>query len=157
MGVWAIAAGAAVFALDQWTKSLVRSRLGADSHVQLLPFLKFEHVQNTGIAFGLFSGAGVALMIGTVVVAVGLVTWLLRLPGVTVVTACAAGSIGGGALGNLVDRARQGSVTDFITVPHWPTFNVADSFIVVAVVVLLIHGPVPGYRRESPDAGGGES
>jgi lipoprotein signal peptidase len=61
----------------------------------------------------------------------------------------AVGLVAGGALGNLADRIRADAVTDFVDLPHWPPFNLADMAIVAGVVLLAIV-----YRREPPDSSG---
>ena len=58
----------------------------------------------------------------------------------------------GGAIGNLIDRARDGSVTDFVKFPHWPAFNVADMAITFGVVALLYVLEGPPRRREEAAA-----
>jgi len=82
-----------------------------------------------------------------VVVSVVLMVWLKRLPHRARLLPVALTLVLGGALGNLVDRVRQGYVVDFIDIHyqgwHWPAFNVADSVIVTGVVLLLIEGFIP--------------
>jgi signal peptidase II len=95
--------------------------------------LNLEH--NSGVAFGLAGGGGVGLVLLTAV-AVAFVGYLFARnptrPGMWV----AVGLIGGGALGNLIDRVRIDAVTDFIELPHWPPFNFADVAITAGVVLL---------------------
>ena len=127
---------AVVVALDQATKQLVDSRIARGDQVEVLPGLELTNSRNTGVAFGALEGAGllVAVLIGlslTLLVAYFVahrdVPWLW-LP---------VGLLLGGALGNLVDRAREGAVVDFIDPVAWPAFNLADSCIVVGVFALL--------------------
>jgi signal peptidase II len=125
-----------VVALDQVTKSMVRDRIGPGDHVDVFPGLQLSNVRNTGVAFGALEGAGlaVAVLIGLsltlliVYFAVNRELPLLWLP---------VGMLVGGAAGNLVDRAREGAVVDFIDPVRWPAFNLADSCIVVGVLLLL--------------------
>lgn len=126
-----------VLALDQATKALVRAQLPAAERIELLPFLDIRHVHNTGIAFGLFAGRGAVVLVGTFLVGVVLLSLLRQVPASDGVTRIAVGAIGGGAVGNLIDRARLGYVFDFLHLPHWPTFNVADIAIVVGVAVVI--------------------
>jgi signal peptidase II len=127
---------AVVVALDQATKALVDSRIGRGDQVAVIPGLDLTNSRNTGVAFGALEGAGllVAVLIGlSLALLVGYfvvhrdVPWLW-LP---------VGLLLGGALGNLVDRAREGAVVDFIDPVAWPAFNLADACIVVGVFALL--------------------
>lgn len=145
----AAAVAALVLGADQVSKALVRSGIERGASVEVLPILDLVNVRNSGIAFGLMSGAGpwLALVIGAgmlVLVAVFVAnadTPLAWLPG---------GFLLGGALGNLVDRVREGAVTDFIDLPSWPAFNFADCAITIGVVALIyvMEGP-PRRRREA--------
>jgi signal peptidase II len=94
------------------------------------------HVRNEGVAFSRFSGGGtvVAVIVGAALLALVayFVTHLDR-PLVWLPT----GMLLGGALGNVIDRIRDGAVTDFIKLPAWPAFNVADVSITFGVLVLL--------------------
>jgi signal peptidase II len=129
-----------VVAADQLTKAWVTS-FDVGEVIFKLGFFRLVHVQNTGAAFGIFQGQSFIL---TIVAAVGIIVilfmvLLLRrsypfLVGMTNVVAF--GMMLGGATGNLIDRLRQeGRVTDFLDVGVWPAFNVADSAIVVGVII----------------------
>jgi signal peptidase II len=127
----------AVVALDQATKAVVRSNLHLGERHDLLLSIDLAHVRNRGIAFGLFAGGGALLTVLTYT-ALGLLLVyfarharqrLLWLP---------TGLLLGGALGNLIDRARLGAVTDFIDPPWWPAFNLADAAITLGVLALLV-------------------
>ena len=145
----AAAVAAVVLAADQLTKALVRASIERGEVVELVAGLGLVNARNRGIAFGLFSDAGpwLAVIIGVA---------MLVLVGVFVANAATpmvwlpAGLLLGGALGNLVDRIREGAVTDFIDLPSWPAFNLADSAITVGVLALLyvMEGP-PRRRREA--------
>ncbi len=136
---WARAAAvtAGVLVLDQVTKAIVRSSIPRGGREEVLPFLDLVHTRNTGVAFGALAGGGAIV---TVVIALALIALLayfathLHRPWAWLPT----GMLLGGALGNIVDRIRDGAVTDFVKFPHFPAFNVADSAITIGVVVLLI-------------------
>jgi signal peptidase II len=140
--LWVLAAG--VLSLDRLAKIWVQSTLAAAHSREVLgDFLRFTYVRNPGVAFGLFADRGGSL--GWLsLVALAAVLWLaLRAPSKAWPRSVALGLILGGALGNLYDRLRWGSVVDFIDVgigPHrfW-TFNVADSAITVGVIVWAAH------------------
>jgi signal peptidase II len=135
-GLVAIALAAIVG--DQLTKHVVRSQLRIDESVQVFGPLSIHRVQNSGIAFGLFSSA-TAVVTALTAIAVG---WMLvffarsgcRHP----VLPAALGLLVGGSISNLADRVRLGHVTDFLDLRWWPAFNLADSFIVIGVAILLL-------------------
>jgi signal peptidase II len=138
MAPWlrAVAVTAVVIALDQATKALVRANVELGDRDGILPGVEIVHVRNEGVAFSRFSGGGTIV---TVIVAAALVALLayfvthLHKPLVWLPT----GMLLGGALGNVIDRVRDGAVTDFIKLPAWPAFNVADVSITFGVLVLL--------------------
>jgi signal peptidase II len=133
----ALAACGVVVAIDQGTKTLARTLVDRGDRVEVLPFLAFQNVRNKGVAFGLGGDIPAVVIGATILVLLGLLVflaarsrtgWLIWLP---------AGLLIGGALGNLADRVRDGAVTDFIDLPLWPTFNLADVAIVAGVLLLL--------------------
>lgn len=138
---------AAVLAADQLTKALARSGIERGDEDPVLPGLKLVHVQNEGVAFGLLSGGGrgVVVVVGVALAALALyfVTHSSR-PHVWLPT----GLLLGGALGNVIDRVREGAVTDFLKVPAWPAFNLADVAITAGVLALLYV-----LERERPEDG----
>jgi signal peptidase II len=139
---------AAILAGDQITKSIVEHSV---AHGVVIPvisgFFNIIHTENSGIAFSLFAGASswwkIALLIG---VSVGLLATvvIVALKGgeMNWVTGLGLALIVGGASSNLLDRIRFGQVVDFLDVYyrsyHWPTFNVADSAIVVGAGLLIL-------------------
>jgi signal peptidase II len=127
---------AVVLAADQIAKRLVIATVEKGDSDAVFPGVEIVRVSNKGVAFGAFSGRPVVMIIVAVAIA-GLVTWFLlhlHRPLVWLPT----GLLLGGALGNIVDRLRDGAVTDFIKLPVWPAFNLADVAIVAGVVALLI-------------------
>jgi signal peptidase II len=126
----------AVVAADQATKALVRSEISRFEEVELLLGIKLIHTRNTGVAFSMFSGGGPIVVIVAVIALTALLAFfithmrrrLIWLP---------VGLLLGGAAGNLIDRVRIGAVTDFVKLPHWPAFNVADVCITAGVIVLI--------------------
>ncbi|HEX3946336.1 MAG TPA: signal peptidase II [Acidimicrobiales bacterium] len=127
----------AVVAADQITKSEVVADLHRPVHL-FGPFgLALGY--NSGSAFSLFTG-DTAVVVVVAVILVAVLGWLAwRAPSTAV--AVAVGLVLGGALGNLADRTfrgHHGRVVDFVTLTHWPTFNVADACITVGVILLLL-------------------
>jgi signal peptidase II len=127
---------AAIVGLDQLTKRTIADGIGVGHEQRFLPGIHLVHVRNTGVAFGFFSGGGVAVLAFTLVAIGVLLAYFVRRPdrrGLWVPT----GLLVGGALGNLIDRLANGAVTDFIKLPAWPAFNVADMAITFGVLALL--------------------
>jgi signal peptidase II len=132
-----LAACGVVVALDQGSKALATSLVDRGDRIEVLPFLHLENVRNEGVAFGLGGNISAVLIGATIVLLVGLLVflaargeggWQVWLP---------AALLLGGALGNLADRVRDGAVIDFIDLPLWPTFNLADVAITAGVLLLL--------------------
>jgi signal peptidase II len=149
-GAWARAAlvMAAVIALDQGTKALVRSGVAIGDRDGVFPGVEIVHVRNEGVAFSRFSGGGtvVAIIVGAALLAlVAYFVTHLDKPLVWLPT----GMLLGGALGNVIDRIRDGAVTDFIKLPGWPAFNVADIAITLGVLVLLYVTERPRHAAAS--------
>ncbi|MDO8210423.1 signal peptidase II [Conexibacter sp. CPCC 206217] len=127
---------AVVLVLDQLTKALVRADVAVGEKNEVLPFLDIGHVHNDGVAFGFLGGGGAIVLIVTFAALALLIGFFARNPGRPLLW-LPTGMLIGGAIGNLIDRIRQGYVTDFIELPHWPSFNVADISITCGVLVLV--------------------
>jgi signal peptidase II len=150
-------AGAALVA-DQVTKQVVARTLAVGETADLVGPFSLHHVQNSGIAFGLFASR-TTIVIAVTGIAVGWMLWFFARTGRRhPVLPVALGLVLGGSLANLIDRVRLGHVTDFLDLDAWPAFNLADAFIVVGVAVLFgalvladrprrMHGP---RRGDSP-------
>ena len=129
---------AAVLALDQLTKHVVRATLErGEAFPESWP-VRFVHVTNTGAAFGILQEQNAFLVITTAIGVAAILLYYWYPPFEHAIMTAAVGMILGGAVGNLSDRLRLGEVTDFIDFPRYPSFNVADSSIVVGVTVLVI-------------------
>lgn len=132
----AAVAGAAVVA-DQLTKALVVHQLALGDEAKVAGPFAIHYVANSGIAFGLFAGATVIVAVVTALA----VAWMLvvfgRSGGRHPILPVGLGLVIGGAVSNLADRVRIGHVTDFLDIGVWPAFNLADTFIVGGVAVLL--------------------
>jgi signal peptidase II len=141
---------AVVIALDQATKAIVRSSVAPGDKDGVLPGVEIVHVQNEGVAFNQLGGGGtiVAIVVGVALLALmAYFATHLHKPLVWLPT----GMLLGGALGNIIDRIREGAVTDFVKLPAWPAFNVADTSITLGVLVLLyvIERPRDGAARHA--------
>ncbi len=131
-----VVAAAAIFA-DQLTKQVVGRTLEVGESVGLLGPFSIHHVENSGIAFGLFASR-TSFVIAITAIAVGLMIWFFARSGRRhPILPVGLGLVLGGSIANLVDRVRLGRVTDFLDLDSWPAFNLADMFIVVGVAVLF--------------------
>jgi len=144
---------AVVVTADQVTKSLAVAHL-AHHNVHLLGPLSLRLFYNSGVAFSVGSGLTVPIIIVAVVLVL-MIIWFAR--GVPTTTAAVAvGLVLGGALGNLSDRlfrGHHGAVVDFIYSRVWPTFNVADSCVVVGSILLALSFARAGRHVAGGDAG----
>lgn len=155
---WATAA--TVLLIDQLTKAWAVVALEGQPGRQIVgDLLRLSFVRNSGAAFGLGAGATIVFSLLAIVVAVVLVRMSTRL--VSTWWAVALGLMLGGALGNLIDRVfrapapLQGHVVDFLRLPNWPVFNVADMSLVTAAVLIvglsLLNVPYDRPRESTED------
>ncbi len=149
-GAWlaAVVVAAGVVGLDQLSKQAVEGSIVPGEEHRLLPGIELVNTRNHGVAFGFLPGShvavtiliGVALLILLVYFALHATRRLMWLP---------TGMLVGGALGNIIDRLREGSVTDFVKLPlGWPPFNLADASITLGILILFLL--VDGSRRTAP-------
>ena len=134
LGAVAVAAVAA----DQATKQIVASQLSFGHSVHVAGPFSLHHVQNTGIAFGLFPNSTALIALLTAVAVAWMIWFFARSGSRHPVLPTALGLLIGGSVSNLADRIRIGHVTDFLDVRYWPAFNLADAFICVGVLILLL-------------------
>ncbi|HEY7075503.1 MAG TPA: signal peptidase II [Solirubrobacteraceae bacterium] len=134
--VLAALVAAAVVAADQLTKALVRAQIAPGEEVKVVPGVHLVRASNSGIAFSQLAGGGALVVVVALIALCALLAFFLThlhrrlvwLP---------TGLLIGGAAGNLIDRIRLGAVTDFVKLPHWPAFNLADACITVGVITLV--------------------
>jgi signal peptidase II len=148
--------GLVVLAADQASKYWVLHGIDLPEvgQIVLLPVLNLTFVRNSGVTFGLLNGYGTwsYLVLAAVALAVvaALGVWLRRAESPLV--AVSLGAIAGGAIGNVIDRLRFGSVVDFIDAHvgslHWYVFNVADAAIVCGVAALVLDNFLPVHRKQ---------
>jgi len=124
-------------AADQVTKHVVASHLRIGGGVHVVGPFWIRHVQNSGIAFGLFANATAGVIVVTAIAVAWMLAYFARSGARHPVLPVALGLVIGGSVSNLADRVRLGYVTDFLDFRYWPAFNLADSFIVVGVAILL--------------------
>ncbi len=134
---------------DRVTKIVVERRYGVGygpkpivDHVLYLTVLR-----NSGAAFGLFRNFTAGFLVVSLLVMAGILIYYPRIPSYDWPARIGLAMVFGGAVSNAYDRGLQGSVIDFIQVPHWPVFNVADSSITVGVALLVVGSFM---RRRAP-------
>ena len=156
-----LSVSALIILLDQWSKWMVEQKIRFGETIEVVPgFFNLIRVENTGIAFGLFPSHGA--LWGTVALgALGLLALVLvsfyfaSTPSSNILLLTALALVLGGAVGNLIDRALLGAVTDFFDAyyggRHFPTFNIADSAISVGIVLLAAESFLSPSRGQDQD------
>ena len=127
----------AAIAADQLTKRIVASQLKLDDATHVVGPFWIHHVRNSGIAFGFFSQATAVVIVLTGLAVIWMLVFFARSGARHPILPVSLGLVIGGSMSNLLDRVRLGYVTDFLDLRWWPAFNLADSFIVTGVVILL--------------------
>jgi signal peptidase II len=148
-----LALAIAAVAADQLTKATVVRALELGEAVEVLPFLDFWHVRNTGIAFGVFEGRLSFVVIVTGAAVLWMLAYYARAGARHPLLPVAIGLLLGGSVSNLWDRAVHGYVTDFAYIRLLPNFNLADTFIVSGVALLiftLLRGEPREHREGMP-------
>ena len=135
--------------LDQWTKVMARDVLRPhdpfNPKVIIEGYFDLRYAENPGVAFSMFQdlpGGRILLTLLAVVALVVVIAYLRKTPVEATRVHVALGLVGGGAIGNLVDRVMYGKVTDFIVwkkgIHEWPAFNIADAALCVGVGLILL-------------------
>jgi signal peptidase II len=127
---------AATVAADQAVKALVRTTIERGDHVDLILGIDLVNVRNRGIAFGMFPGGGIVLVLFAVAALIALLVFFVRHQDRPLVW-LPTGLLIGGAAGNLIDRIREEAVTDWFDLSWFPAFNIADVAITFGVLTLL--------------------
>jgi signal peptidase II len=150
-----LAVAVTVVAIDQIAKAVVVSSLALGETRDLALGFDITRVTNSGIAFGLLDQGGDALVLAITGIALAVVVGWFAVDPTRPLLWLGVGLLVGGAIGNLVDRIRLGSVTDFLDPPVWPAFNLADVSITIGVmiVVLAAFGPSPEPAEGAPSPG----
>ncbi|HWW90301.1 MAG TPA: signal peptidase II [Solirubrobacteraceae bacterium] len=142
-GTWAawarvLVVAVVVVAADQLSKSAVEDSIVPGEARGVLPGIQLVNTHNRGVAFGFLPGSHVGVTILIVVALVALLVYFARHASTHLIW-LPTGMLLGGALGNIVDRVRHGSVTDFVKLPlGWPPFNLADTSITIGILVLFL-------------------
>ena len=128
----------AVIICDQLTKYVVRETVPLYETYIEVGIFSIVHGQNTGSAFGLFAGFTNFLIIASLIGLALILYFFVKQASANLFVRIAVGLIVGGAVGNLIDRVKDGFVVDFISVGWWPAFNVADSAISIGMTVMVL-------------------
>src|SRR3954471_9979692 len=150
-GAWLRAAIAVLvlLAIDQATKQLVVHSLARGESRNVFFGIEITNVRNKGVAFGAFGGGGLPVTLLTIA-AVSFLIGYFALHATKPWLWLPVGVIAGGAFGNLLDRIREGAVTDFIDPMLWPAFNLADTGIVLGILALLYVIEGPPRKKQQP-------
>ena len=146
---------AAAVVADQLTKTAALSLLSQGTTVPVLPGFNLSLGFNSGASFGMMGGfmAGKPLLMAGLTGALTIAFAVMAFRAQPALERAGFALVVGGALGNIIDRLRQGSVTDFLDFYwrdwHWPTFNVADICITLGAVLILV-ASLPLRRRKEP-------
>lgn len=150
---WFLALGACVVALDQLTKWLIRQTIErGDAWPDPSWPIRLVHYRNTGAAFGILQDAGPLLVVTSLIGMAAILVYLFNPGFAHPLMRIGLALMFGGAVGNLIDRLFNGNVVDFLQIPHWPAFNVADSSISIGVVLLvweMLHESSPQHDASS--------
>lgn len=152
---WFLGTMAGVLVLDILTKAWIQDAFRFGERMPVIDgFFDLVHARNTGAAFGFLGEAGthwtIPFFVTITIFALAFLTHLVRrMPATMALLPLLLGAIGGGAIGNALDRVRFGHVVDFLLLYvgrwHWPAFNVADIGISVGVTLLIILSFRPEY------------
>ena len=133
---WFFVVAAVIVAADQLVKWVIRDTVALGDRISVVWPLEIVHFTNSGAAFGMLQGAGPLLVMTSVVGMAAIVIYLFNPGFAHPFMRLGLALMLGGAVGNLIDRVKDGEVVDFIKVPNFPAFNVADSAITIGVLLL---------------------
>lgn len=133
---WFFVVALVVIGLDQFVKWVIRESVGLGVRHSVVWPLEIVHFTNSGAAFGMLQGAGPLLVLTSVVGMAAITIYLFNPEFAHPLMRLGLALMLGGAVGNLIDRVKDGEVVDFIKVPNFPAFNVADSAITIGVLLL---------------------
>ena len=145
---WPLLLALSIFLADQASKSLAVFWLSKGNSINLIDnFFRLTLVKNKGAAFGILPGFRGVVLLASLVAVLVVIFILHRSDSLSFLTSLALSFTLGGAMGNLCDRLFRGAVIDFLEVPFWPVFNLADTFLVIGLFLLIL-----SYWKEGKSA-----
>jgi len=132
-----VAVSVLVVVTDQVVKWMIRHWVERGEEYSVVWPLKIVHLTNSGAAFGVLQGAGPLLVMTSIIGMAAIIVFLFNPTFAHPLMRLGLAFMLGGAVGNLIDRVKDGEVVDFIKVPNFPAFNVADSAITIGVALLV--------------------
>ncbi|MDK2823937.1 MAG: signal peptidase [Clostridia bacterium] len=134
-----------ILIIDQGSKYLVKATMVLYESIPVIPnIFHLTYIENPGAAFGLLANQRIFFIVITIIILIAVIYFYRQLKPGQILLKIALGMVVGGAIGNLIDRLRIGTVTDFFDFRIWPVFNIADSAIVIGMIYisyqLLFHG-----------------
>ena len=143
--------------IDQISKILITNNFDVGTGKTIIPsFFSFVYIRNTGAAWGMFSDGTIILAIMSIIFLVFAIKYIIDLKEVTSLGICAYGLLLGGIIGNLVDRLVRRFVVDFLSFNffsyNFPVFNIADCFIVIAIILLIIETVIKDRKKNKYDS-----
>jgi signal peptidase II len=159
--VYLIGIAAIIVGFDQWTKTLVRTQIPFGSSWSpwpwLEPYARIVHWQNTGAAFGMLQGFGLVFTVLAFIVSIAILYYFPRVPRSEWAIRFAMTLQLAGAVGNLIDRLTQGTVTDFVSLGTFAVFNVADASISIGTAILVLAVWISERKQKRIDKANQES
>jgi signal peptidase II len=141
--MWFFLAAALVVAADQVSKYLIRANMSLGQSIPEEGFFRFTYSTNTGGVWGWFQNHTAIFTAATIIAIIVILIYSRHRTAQSMLGKVSLGLLLGGSIGNLIDRIRFGRVTDFIDVGigshRWPYFNLADSAMVVGVILLILY------------------
>ena len=147
---WFLLLAVVAVAIDQLTKWGITQTIDRGDSIPEDGLIRLVHITNSGAAFGMLQGAGPLLAITSIVGMAAILLYLFNPPFAKPLMRLGLALMLGGAVGNLIDRLRNGEVVDFVKVPNFPAFNVADSCITIGVLLLI--WTMLWETKEQPDS-----
>lgn len=138
-----------VVALDQVSKFFIRANMTPYQSIPEEGFFRITYVTNVGGAFGILGNQAFLIALTTIVGIAAILIYARYPPFNGMLVRIALGLLLGGAVGNLIDRLSFGWVVDFIDIGAWPVFNLADSAIVVGIILIIYYFLFPARRAAS--------
>lgn len=142
--------------IDQFTKYLIISNFDVGTGKTIISsFFSIAYIRNTGAAWGFFSNGTLFLALISVLFLFFAIKYILDLENISKLSSFSYGLLLGGVVGNLIDRIFRNYVIDFFSFTffsyNFPVFNVADCFIVIAIILIIVESFIKDRKKSSYD------